>query len=141
MNQLDTIRRKIENDPFARSLGISIEELEPGRSKVSLTVTEEMMNFHNTAHGGLIFSLADAAFGAASNSRGQTAVGMNVNINYLKPCFPGDHLIATAEEVSQGGRTALYDIVVTRPSNGEIIARCQGLVYRTKEHFVDIEKS
>lgn len=42
-----------------------------------------MLNFHGLPHGGVIFSLADAAFAAACNSYGQAAVTLNVNISFL----------------------------------------------------------
>jgi len=35
-----------------------------------------MVIFHGNTHGGVIFSLGDMAFGAASNSHGQTAVAL-----------------------------------------------------------------
>ena len=40
----------------------------PSTRIVSLTVTEAMHNFHGMTHGGVIFSLGDIAFAAASNS-------------------------------------------------------------------------
>ena len=36
------------------------------------------------AQGGAIFTLADFTFAAASNAHGIVAVGINVNITYLK---------------------------------------------------------
>ena len=70
------IRERIEQDLFARSLGIELLELAPGFANCAMTVRAEMVNFHGTAHGGVIFSLADAAFAAACNASGQTAVAL-----------------------------------------------------------------
>ncbi|MCG2779224.1 MAG: hypothetical protein L6406_26415, partial [Desulfobacterales bacterium] len=61
------INEFIQKDLFADYLGATIEIIEPGYSRVSITVTEKMANFHGTTHGGLIFSLGDIAFAAASN--------------------------------------------------------------------------
>jgi len=130
------IEQKIKQDSFATYLGACIEIVKPGHSRVSLTVTKDMLNFHGNTHGGLIFSLGDMAFAAASNSRGQSAVALNVAINFLKASVEGDQLLAEAIEVSENGPVALYDIVVTDQVTGEIIAKSQDLVYRKKEWFV-----
>jgi len=130
------IEQKIKQDSFANYLGASIEIVKPGHSRVSLTVNKDMLNFHGNTHGGLIFSLGDMAFAAASNSRGQSAVALNVAINFLKASVEGDQLLAEAIEVSENGPVALYDIVVKDQVTGEIVAKSQDLVYRKKEWFV-----
>ena len=79
----------IQNDPFARSLGARVEILAPGHSRASLTVTEEMTNFHGITHGGVIFALGDMAFAAAGNSYGRVAVAMSVSICFLKASKAG----------------------------------------------------
>ena len=126
----------IQTDHFVAYLGAEIEAIEPGYSRVSLTVSEDMQNFHGMTHGGLIFSLGDIAFAAASNSHGQTAVALNVNISFLKATRAGDQLIAEAREQHVGGRTALYEITVTERGTGQLVARSQAMVYRKREWFV-----
>lgn len=123
------IREKIAGDPFARSLGIELLELKPGYSKMRMVVRENMLNFHGIPHGGAIFSLADAAFAAASNSHGTQAVALEMTVHYLAAAEVGTTLYAEAAEEKLGRRTALYHIRVTDP-DGNLIASCQGLVYR-----------
>ncbi len=137
----DTINEYIKNDPFTNYLGATVEIIEPGHSQVSLEVTDEMANFHGITHGGIIFALGDMAFASASNSRGQTAVALNVSICFLKASKPGDHLIASAKEQHAGGRTALYEITVIEKKSGELIAKSQDLVYRKRDFFVPLEES
>jgi acyl-CoA thioesterase len=137
----DTIRQRaineyIQKDSFAAHLGAKVEIIEPGHSRVSLTITEEMTNFHGFTHGGLILALNDIAFAAASNSHGQMAVGLNVNLHYLKVTKSGDQLVAVAKEEHVSGRTALYDIKVYIAQTGELVAKSQNLVYRKNEWFV-----
>lgn len=132
----EAITRYIQADPFAAHLGAKVEIPAPGQSRVSLTVSREMANFHGLTHGGVIFALSDIAFAAASNSFGQTALALNVAINFLRASRPGDRLVAEAREVHAGGRTAVYDIEVKNAETGEVIARSQDLVYRKKEWFV-----
>ena len=129
------IEAHIRKDAFANWLGAIIETIEPGYSRVSLTVTETMLNFHGMTHGGLVFALGDIAFAAASNSHGQTALALNVAISFLRPTGVGDQLVAEAREVQLGGATALYDIVVTDRTSQKLIAKSQATVYRKRESF------
>ncbi|MEM2882825.1 MAG: hydroxyphenylacetyl-CoA thioesterase PaaI [Candidatus Bathyarchaeia archaeon] len=135
MGSLEAIRDRIEGDRFSKSMGIRLLELGEGYSKVAMRVTSDMLNFHGIAHGGAIFSLADAAFAAASNSHGKRALALCMTINYRSPAKEGMELIAEAFEESLGGRTALYRIVV-RSEDGSLIASCQGTVYRRDEGIV-----
>jgi acyl-CoA thioesterase len=95
-----------------------------------------MLNFHGMTHGGLVFSLGDIAFAAASNSHGQTALALNVAVSFLRPTGVGDHLVAEAKEIHLGGATALYDIVVTEQNSQQLVAKSQATVYRKRESFV-----
>jgi len=74
----DPVYQKISQDPFARWMGIGLQELRPGYSRVAMMLTPQMVNFHGIPHGGAIFALADAAFATASNSHGQTAVALSI---------------------------------------------------------------
>jgi acyl-CoA thioesterase len=131
----EQIFQRISQDPFACFLGIELLELGQGYSKVSMTVGEQMLNFHGIPHGGALFSLADAAFAAASNSHGQTAVALNVSINYLAVVPVGARLYAEAKEESLGNRTALYRLAVTT-EDGTLVALAHGTVYRKREQWV-----
>jgi acyl-CoA thioesterase len=135
------IEEYIRKDPFAASLGANVEIPAPGRSRVSMAVTGEMTNFHGMTHGGAVFALSDIAFAAASNSRGQVAVALNVGITFLKATGPGDRLVAEAREAHAGGRTALYEIEVRDERTGELVAKSQNLVYRKNEWFVPEDRS
>lgn len=127
---------KFRQDPFAELLGIELLEVGPGYSSMSMMVREDMVNFHGIPHGGAIFSLADAAFAAASNSHGQTSVALNIEISYLRIVAPGTKLVAEATEEYLGKRTALYHITVTADDGG-LVASCHGVVYRKKERFLE----
>ena len=132
----DEIFQRISRDPFARFLGIELLELREGYSRVGMTVGEHALNFHGIPHGGVIFSLADAAFAAAGNSHGRTAVALNVNISFLVAVPVGTRLYAEATEESLGRRTALYRMAVTA-EDGTLVALCHGTVYRKSQSFVD----
>ena len=133
------ISEYVQRDPFARFLGAKVEIVKPGHSRVTLTITDDMVNFHGKTHGGVIFALGDIAFAAASNSYGQTAVALNVGINFLKAANPGERLVAEATEQNSAGPTALYDITIRNELTGDVIAKSQDLAYRKKVWFVPVE--
>jgi acyl-CoA thioesterase len=135
----EQIVQRIRQDPFARHLGIDLLEVGDGYSRCTMTVDEQMLNFAGIPHGGAIFSLADVAFGAASNSHGQLAVALNVSISYVAAVPAGTRLYAEATEESLGRRTALYRLAVTA-EDGALIALCQGTVYRKNQMLQDLDR-
>jgi acyl-CoA thioesterase len=129
---LEQAAQQISEDPFARFLGIELLELREGYSITALTVAEHMLNFHGIPHGGVIFSLADAAFAAAGNSHGHVALALNVSINFLAAVSAGTRLRAEASEESATRRTALYRLSVTA-EDGTLVALGHGTVYRKRQ--------
>lgn len=119
-------------DAYAGHLAITVVDVGPGWARARVAVAPQHENTHGTAHGGLVFSLADAALQAASNSHGPTAVATAVTINYLRPASIGDTLLAEALEEHRGGRLALYRIEVRRVSDGSVVALATGQVAITR---------
>ena len=130
-------RDRIESDPFCTSLGINVVALEPGGARTRLTLRDEHLNFHGTAHGGVIYTLADAAFAAACNAGGATRIALETNTSYLAAASVGETLLAVAEETHVTRRTAEYQVVVRREEGeddgtdeDERIATFRGRAYR-----------
>jgi len=134
----EVLSGKIKDDPYGKFLGIELMEIERGYSRLKMTLNDSMLNFLGITHGGAIFSLADHAFAAASNSHGTLAVALNMNINYISAPPGGSVLIAEAREVSLTPRTASYRIDVSTEDN-KLIASCQGIVYRKKNSIPGID--
>ncbi len=127
--------RYYQEDNFPNRLGVELEELAPGYSRVSLQVEEGMTNFHGITHGGALFTLADTAFGLASNSRG-TAVALQMSANFLAPSGPGEKLTATCREEHLTRSTGIYSIEVEKgegKEEREPVALLRGVVYRKKK--------
>lgn len=101
-------------DTASQSLGMALERVAPGAAVLSMTVTKAMVNGHGTCHGGYIFTLADSAFAFACNSRNQRTVAQHCTITYIAPAHEGDALRAEAREVSQTGRSGIYDVRILR---------------------------
>lgn len=127
---VDEIRERAAADPFCETVGIDLAHLAPGAAETTLTLEERHCNFHGTPHGGAVYTLADAAFAAASNSHGDVAFALETNISYLAAADVGDTLRATATETHAGGRTAEYEVVVTVDATDERVATFRGRVYK-----------
>ena len=91
---------------------MTLEEVAPGRARMSMTVQKTMANGQKVCHGGFIFTLADTAFGFACNTHNQRAVSASCSIDYLAPAFVDDRLTAEASEVERRGRRGIYDVKV-----------------------------
>lgn len=117
-----------KHDLFARHAGIELLEVGPGTAKARMVVQPFHFNGANTVHGGAIFTLADFAFAAASNSHGTLSMGINTNTSFVKAVTAGT-LLAEATEQSLNRRLASYSVHVTNDS-GDIVAIFQGMVYR-----------
>jgi acyl-CoA thioesterase len=113
------------DDRASQALGISIDEVGPGRAAARMRVTRDMTNGHGIAHGGYIFLLADTAFAYACNSYGPVTVAQAGQITFLSPAREGDELIAAAAERVRMERSGIYDVSVRR-ADGEVLAEMRG---------------
>ena len=114
----------LTEDDASNGLGMQIVEVRAGQATLSMTVRADMVNGHQIAHGGFIFTLADSAFAFACNSHNQKAVAAKGDITFIKPGKLGDVLVATAREISRSGRSGIYDVRVT--VDDEVIAEFRG---------------
>ncbi|MGD0339859.1 MAG: PaaI family thioesterase [Bacteroidota bacterium] len=117
-----------KKDTYAEFLGIKYLSIEEGAAQAEMEITPHHLNGAGTVHGGAIFSLGDAVFGAASNSRGGLAMAINVSISFFKAIKEGK-LLATAEEISLHKKLATYLIKIS-DDRSNLIALFQGTVYR-----------
>lgn len=135
MNDVAQRVKKLANrDPFVNYLGAEFTEVGPGSAVARMTLGEQHMNFIGTCHGGVLFSLADAAFGLASNSHGRLAAAVDGHIGFTAPANVGEQLVATAREVNRSKRIGTYRVDVHR-GDGSPVATFTGTVYiTTREH-------
>ena len=119
-------------DAFMSLIGAELVEAGPGFAVVRAAVGPRHLNFNGTCHGGFTFALADTAFGLASNSRGDVAIGIDAHVAYTAAAREGDVLMATAKEISRSRRTGIYEIDVQR-TDGRRIARFTGTVFISAE--------
>ena len=122
---------RLRDDPWARALGVEYLEIRRGYCRLALTLRPHMLNFHGLPHGGVIFSLADIAFGAACNSSGELAVALSMTIAYMTAVPAESRLLAVAREVKQGSQAGFFEVVVTDEA-GILVAHVHGVAHRVQ---------
>ena len=106
------------------------------RAVVSLKVKQAHLNFQGYCHGGVIFALADTAFGLANNSREELSVAIDAHITFANPVREGDELIATATEVTARKRISTFRVQVTL-ADGTPVSSFSGTAYNTGKSIPD----
>lgn len=112
-------------EPIARLLGMELVELTPGYARVRLKLRPEFLNFNGKVFGGIIMSLADFAFGYASNSLACPSLATQINIHFTAAARPDDELIAEGRVIRNGRRVGISEMTVT-DQDGKLIARATG---------------
>jgi acyl-CoA thioesterase len=126
MTDLQHVERMWQDDEASRALGMDAVVIEVDHAEVRMTITDAMVNGHDIAHGGYIFTLADSAFALACNSRGQTTVAAGADITFIAAARRGDVLVAEARVRTAYGRSGITDVTVTREDDGAVIAEFRG---------------
>ena len=74
-----------ENDMFAKHNNIRLTVVREGYAEAEMEINKNHLNAAGIVQGGAIFTLADLAFGAASNSYGTLALSINSCLLYTSP--------------------------------------------------------
>jgi acyl-CoA thioesterase len=128
----DQVReRMFAADRASQALGLQVTHMAPGAATLTMRVRADMLNGFAICHGGLITTLADSAFAFACNARNEFSVAAALAIDFLAPAREDDVLTAVAVEISQSGRSGLYDVSVTN-QRGERVALMRGRSHRVK---------
>ncbi len=128
---MDDIKRYFSQECFASNSGMDLTFVSKGYAKAEMKIEKRHLNILGIVHGGAIFTLADMAFAAASNSHGTAAVAINVDIAYVKAASKGS-LYAEAKETSINPKISTYVVNVT-DEEGDIVAIFNGMAYRKKK--------
>lgn len=130
-----TLLERLNNgDRFASSIGAHLTEVKEGSAKAQLTVEERHLNGGDVCQGGAIYTLADLAFAAVTNSHGILSLGISNTITFLKSAQLGDTITAECTELLNHHKLPYCDIKITN-QHGELLAVMTGLAYRMKKDF------
>jgi acyl-CoA thioesterase len=123
------------HDRYAALTGIELLDVDRGFARAALTVNDSHLNAENLLHGGVLFTLADFVFAAASNSHGTVALSISSNISFFKAMRTG-RITAEGKEVSLHARLATYEVHVT-DQEGDLVALFTGTVYRKRDSLTE----
>ncbi len=133
---METKKKKLEelllNDRFASYNNIRLVSIGKGEAVAEMLVTENHLNGVNIIQGGALFTLADFAFAAASNSHGRIAVASNACINFFKGVSSGK-LTAIAKEINSGKTLSSYSVDIV-DEQGSKIAVFTGTAFQKGEY-------
>ena len=131
-----SIREQITSgDNFAKLVGTELIDIQPGFARATLKITEQLVNFHNMAHGGAIFALADLICEAAGNSLGEPAVAVQTNIHFLAPGQCGDLLTATGKLNSRIESFGVIEFEVINQDGLLLSKGQQTIIFRKKKRI------
>ena len=86
------------HDEFARQNGIDIVEITEGYACTQVCIESRHLNAGGYVQGGVLFTLADLAFAAATNSHGTLTVTSTANITFVRGAT-GGIITAQAKEL------------------------------------------
>lgn len=91
-DQLRRIENALQKVPFARLIGIELDEVESGVATAGFEIRTELMQNHGVVHGGAVASLIDTATAFAVISvlpPDERATTADLTISYLRPLTKG----------------------------------------------------
>ncbi len=140
---LEVVKKQFEGDSYAKSLGITLDELTEDTIQMHMELRQDMLNMYNRPHGGIIYSLADVAFSVLGNNKNNISVGLDCSITYHASPDPGTMLIVEGKILSSSRRTAafLFDVFAEKEGIRTLVATMKSVSYRTgKPINADVEQ-
>ncbi len=114
--------------PFMAAMRFDIEEASGSRVTGHVELGPEQHTPWGVVHGGLYCSVVESAASVGASlavqDRGQFAVGVNNNSDFMRPMTAG-RIDVVAEPIQQGRTLQLWQVVLTRADDGKLVARGQ----------------
>jgi 1,4-dihydroxy-2-naphthoyl-CoA hydrolase len=114
--------------PFVATTKFEVAEATGSRVTGHVDVGPDQHTPWGVVHGGLYCSVVESAASVGASAavveRGQFAVGVNNNTDFIRPMTEG-RLDVVAEPVQQGRTLQLWQVLLTRADDGKLVARGQ----------------
>ncbi|HZU67345.1 MAG TPA: PaaI family thioesterase [Ktedonobacteraceae bacterium] len=129
----DFLQEIPKNFGILHLLGMKIVKAGAGIGQVSIHVDSRLMHPQQIVHGGVIFTIADAAMSMALMPvipQGSLFGTIEAKINFMQPVRAGD-LLAEGKIIHKGRTTAVIEATVYNINEGEqqAVAKVLGTFY------------
>ena len=117
-------------------VNMRVHESEDGNSVLTMDVTPNALNSSGYVHGGMLFTLADYAMGAASRSLvedGYSTVTLEAKANYISNVQEGQ-LIARSEALHHGKHLIMLETRIFNADTDDLIMIVTGTFYIIPKH-------
>lgn len=118
-----------KGDIFALNAGVELLEVRKGYARAQLQITKEHLNAGGRTQGGVLFTLADLALAACSNSFGKLSFSLSADITFFRASGEGDTLTAIANMKYMGRSTGYFEVDITNQED-KLIASFRSCVFR-----------
>lgn len=112
--------------PFSEHLGLRVERADGGESIVSVELRPELLNNHDSGHGGVLMTLLHSAMAHAALSRvayGREVVTVDMHIAFMRPA---SGRLQAKGITTGGGRSMCFCEATVTDAGGEVAARAMG---------------
>ncbi len=95
-----------------------------GEGRLILDVGPEHLRTLGIVHGGVVATLLDSVMGLDASRQAPDdhyAVTVQLNVNFIRPAFPAERLVASSEARHRGQRTAVAQGEI-RTGSGALVA-------------------
>lgn len=113
MKTLDELKRVFTQDRFAKFNNIEITEVNENYSVCTAIINEKHLNANDIVHGGLLFTIADFAFGVFCNAIHPITVTQSATITYINPCVNTKYVTATAKQLAHERHNCICEVIVS----------------------------
>ena len=106
--QRKRVEGALDTVPFAKLLGIQLEEVSEGRSVLTMRVRDDLKQNHGVVHGGAIASVIDSAMAFAIIpllAEKERTTTVDLTIHYLRPLTEG--VAKSTARVVRAGRRVI----------------------------------
>ena len=129
---LEEVQDFFKNDTFAYGrVGCRITEASRGHGVAELELDDNHCNAEHNVMGGVIFTLADYAFAAATMFGEASSTTLTATIEFIR-ATKGSKLIATCD-IDHGGRKVGFYTIDVKDDLGQLVARMVSTCYRPIE--------
>ena len=120
------------HDEFAKQYGIEIVDISDGYARTQIQIEPRHLNAGGSVQGGVLFTMADLAFAAATNSHGTLTVTSTANITFVRGASVGV-ITAEAREIVNHHHLPFCEVQVTDQA-GNLLAIFTASGYRKEGH-------